>query len=356
MRPSIRGAALVVVALVVCSWFAGPAVDAGVGGAADARDVETAGAGAAAAAGTGAAAVGNAGARAAAVPFDRADAGGHGVRIEGTITDDDGDPVEGAYVVVQPAGAGYLENATGGEHPVRRSLLELAEDPPLSVDVNRSVEGGEYIVHVPRAGDYDVIAVSEDGISELGSASIRLEGATENLTVDAHRVLSVEGDDASATPGDLAAVEVRLANPDDDPVRNLSIPVSVPEGWSVERVDADAAWDGERLAWERVPAGETATAILRVRVPEGTETGVYDVALRGDAAARFVEHGTARVRVAAPNATATPTLSPTPTEGDRFTFASPTSAAGGPAPLRLLAYGVFALGVAVSGYAVWRSR
>lgn len=283
--------------------------------------------------------------------------GAHGNRIEGNVTDPDGQPVEEAYVLVQARGERFLQNATAGDEPIRESLLALVEEHPYGLYWNATTESGSYVVHVPRVADYDVIAVTEDGVSRLRTVSVRVRRAEQDLAVDPDRILSLETGDPSATPGEVAAVELRVPNPGERPVEDLSVALELPAGWTVEGVETDGDWDADarRVTFDRVAPGETATATVRVRVPADVDRGLHRIELAADARRHFVEHvGGVQVRVAPPGA-ATPTLTPTATER-RFTFESPSSPGGPPARwLYLLSAGVFAVGAAFAGYSVWRT-
>ncbi len=282
--------------------------------------------------------------------------GVHGDVVEGTVTDEDGDPVEGAYVLVQANGERYLQNATAGDEPVRRSLFELVDEHPFGLYWNTTTEDGSYTVHVPRPADYEVIAVTEDGVSRLLDVSVRVQRAERDLTVDPARVLSVEANGPSAASGDVATLELRVPNPGDDPVEGLSMTLSPPADWSVEGVETDGEYDQEagRVTFERVEPGGVATATVRLRVPEGATRDVHDVGVTADARTHFVEHGDVGVRVAPPGA-ATLTPSATPTD-ERFTFDAPARPTDSqPTTLYLLSAGVFAVGVAFAGYSVWRT-
>ena len=279
--------------------------------------------------------------------------GAHGTVIEGTVTDENGDPVEAAYVIVQANGERMLQNATDGEDSVRQSLLELVDEHPFGLYWNATTEEGRYSVHVPRPADYEVIAVSEDGISRLRHVSVRVQGAEQNLTVEPDRVLSVEADAQAVAPGEVTAVELRVPNPGDEPVEGLTLGLSTSEGWTVEGVETDGEYDPEAgaVTFDRIEPGEVATATVRVRAPEDAETDVLGLNVTADAKTHFVEHGGRVGATSGDGATATPTE----TE-ERFTFDSPEEPPDTrPTGLYLLSASVFAVGVAFAGYSVWRT-
>lgn len=283
--------------------------------------------------------------------------GTHGELVEGTVTDAEGRPVEDAYVLVQAKGEGLLQNATAGDEPIRQSLLELVDEHPFGLYWNATTESGSYAVHVPRPGDYEVIAVTDEGVSRLRTVSIRVGAAEQDLTVDPDRILSLETADPSAAPGEIATVELRVPNPGDEAVEDLTVAFSPPPGWTIEGVESDASWDADaaRLTFERVEPGETATATVRVRVPPDAERGPHRIELAADASQHFVEQlGGVQVRVAE-SGEDTPTLTPTETER-RFTISDPESPDRSPSTWPyLLSAGVFAVGAAFAGYSVWRT-
>lgn len=287
-------------------------------------------------------------------------AGTHGASVTGVVTDADGDAVEGAYVLAQPAFATALESAVNGSRPVGETLLDLARDPPRGVLVNTSRAGGAYLVDLSGQGRYDVVAVAADGsVSAIRTVEVGSNATELDLTVDGDRVLAVDGQDVAGTPGRTTAVSIAVENTDDRPVRNLSVSLGpLPDGWSVEDVTTDGSFDEatRTVRWERVAAGETATATVTLTVPEDAALDTYAIDLTADAATHYVEHVDAvRVRVSPPNSTKTPEATPTPLGGSNIQPAVGTTPTRGGHGIPPLSVGVFALGVAVAAYAVGRT-
>lgn len=252
------------------------------------------------------------------------------VTVAGQVTDEDGQPVADAYVLLEPTPTEHLADALEGDRTIDGMLLRFGMADVDGVTVAKTDEEGRFTASVP-ADEYAVIAVAENprAVSELHTVEATGDETTVDLQVDPHRVVSVDLDvPGRVAPGETATITVALDNPDDRPVESLSMDLGLPDGWAVEAVETDGEWDADarRFHWDSVPAGERVEATLTVRVPGDAERGSYSVELTGDSESHFVEYaGYTTVDVLPPGATPTETQTP---HHDEFT-PSPTHEGAG---------------------------
>ena len=293
-----------------------------------------------------------------------AGAGVHGTTIFGGVQTDSGDTVDGAVVLVQPANAGFLQNVTSGDEPVRAALVEVANNPPLGISRNRSDSSGNYTVHLSRRGTWDVVAVSESGVSRIYTVNIQFQSTTQDLTVDPGQIQAVEAGDGGVGQGGTATLPVRVENTDDEPIRNLTVHLGdLPAEWTLADVETDGAYRKRRgnVTWEHVGAGETALVNVTVSVPENASLRTYTVDVSATADEHFVEHvDDIRVRVTQPNETATPLPTATATESAGGIVAVPDATpapVGGSGVPMVLVYAniVLLFGVAVFSYSLGKT-
>lgn len=281
--------------------------------------------------------------------------------ISGQVTDGNGTPVSGAYVLVEPAAGNTLVDAVDGGQVVPETLLKLALSDPDGITVLRTNDDGVYSGSLP-GGSVRVVAVGPDAerVSGLHEVESSGDGATVDLEVDRHRVLGLDAETAGpVAPGNTTTVGVRIANPGDDAVRSLSVTVGdLPAGWTLDGVDTDGRYDADagRITWDRVEPNGTAEARLHVGVPDGAELGHNRVGLTATSDSHFVEQFDAVTIVVRP-ADATPT--PTVVGGDgtsnttpRVTGTLSVTPTESPRPDRSLPVPGFGVAAALGGVAV----
>lgn len=242
--------------------------------------------------------------------------------VSGTVVTENGTSVTGASVLLEPVDGELMAEYTDGGQDVAESLLKLAETDPDGLTVARTDDDGRFSASVAE-GRYRVVAVTRERLSPLREVDAT-GGATVDLAVNRHQVLHVDAERAGpVAPGNTTTVAVRIENPDDDPVRSLSVTVGdLPSGWTLAEVETGGRYDAGagRITWDRVDPNETAVAHLRIDVPEDAERGRHRVPLTATSDEHFVEQfgdGTVVVRPA--DATPTPTVA----GGDANTTATP---------------------------------
>lgn len=236
------------------------------------------------------------------------------VTVSGTVTDEAGQPVTDAYVLLEPTPTEHVDEALAGHRSIAEVLLRFGIADVDGLTVAETDDEGRFSASVP-AGEYAVIAVAEESraVSPLRTVTVD-DDATVDLQVDPHRIVyaDLEVPDRVA-PGETVTVTVDLANPDDRAVESLTMTLSLPDGWTVESVDTTGDWDADarRLRWETVPAGEQVEATLTLQVPPDADREAYPVELTAEAESHFVEYdGYDSVDVMPPGATRTPPPSP----------------------------------------------
>lgn len=257
-----------------------------------------------------------------APPVDHGSAGdatlaAENVTVTGQVTDEDGQPVADAYVLLEPTPTGHLDEALAGDRTIAGMLLRFGMADVDGVTVAETDADGNFEATVP-AGEYAVIAVAEESRAVSGLHTVAASGdVTVDLTVDPHRIVEVEQDlPGRVAPGETVTYTVGLENPDDRPLESLTMDLTLPDGWTVESVETGGEWDGEarRLHWDAVQPGERVEATLTIRVPEDTDRGSYPVEVSADSESHFVEHTLYDpVDVLPPGATPTETHTPTGT-------------------------------------------
>lgn len=249
-------------------------------------------------------------ASAAMVAADPAASSGHpGVHLTGTVTDESGDPVADASVLIQPANATAFEELALSRsiHDGFRKLAESGGTDEVTV-VQTDAEG-RYETSLD-VGEYELVAVTDDGLSMVRQVDASDGGTVEtDLELDPDRVQPVDGADVGhVTAGNETSVTVRVANVDDEPIRNASLSVSIPDEFTVVDVETDGRWnaDSRTLTWETVPAGSQVTATIRVRVAEDAPESEYRIAYAGGSDTHLLQTtNPSRVSVRPPGATPT---------------------------------------------------
>lgn len=239
------------------------------------------------------------------------------VTVEGTVTTAEGPTAEDAVVLVGEYG--LLTKLSPDE------LRALVEDDPADLAVVAVGPDGAFAATVPATRADAVVALSDDGVSEV----VRLgnQGSTVDLRLHERRPQTVRAAAASMGVDERETrLYVSLHNNGDAAVGNLSVTFEgLPTGWQVVAVETDGAHDaGTRtLEWASVGPGEEASATVTLRAPDGVTVGGYEVSLAAasDTHPVAAEDATVEVR---PEETAGPTRTvqggegstPTATGGD----------------------------------------
>lgn len=250
--------------------------------------------------------------------------------LQGTVTNENGTPVESAIVLVVAGKSPLVEKMTTTE------LVELANNEASDdLFIARTDADGQYSLSLP-AGTYRVIALQDDDASAVETRELAAGGTRDlDLTLHEYRPLTVRATGGAASPGNETGVTIELYNNGASPVEDLSFALDgVPEGWTVvDHEDAGATFEQGALqwTWSSVPVGEFADPSVTFRLPADAEIGNYSVTVVPESAHRTYDPETVSVRIHEP-----PTPSETPTHvggggGEITTEPEPTTGPGGTA-------------------------
>lgn len=241
---------------------------------------------------------------------------GDEVSIDGTVTAPDGTAASDAVVLFSSDET--LDRFTPDE------LRAFAEDPPENVTVTTVDGDGRFDATVTWERSEAALAVSDAGISEIVFTG--RENTTIDLRLRENRPQTVHAHIGSISHDEQETdLFINLQHNGETAVEDLSVTVdSLPEGWSIERVETDGQYDADSrtLTWASIQPGNEVDTTLVVRAPEDADPGEYTVELRA-------ESTTHDISVADPVETVeilpenTPGPTTTPPPSDAGTPASP---------------------------------
>jgi len=199
--------------------------------------------------------------------------------VAGTVTAPNG--TADAIVAAVPVGnSGLFEKTSPAE--LHDLLRTERSDDLYTTGVGAD---GEYALSLPGGRNYTLIAVTSSDASETRRVAVASgERTRRDLAIRASRPLRLHVGAGDGLTGETVAVTVDARNVDSEAVRNLSVALSLPDGWTVVETTAGrGSWDGERGVWTVPTLDPQDPTSLRLVVAVGDDPGEYAVDVRATA-------------------------------------------------------------------------